>query len=157
MLLQEKLVLLRAHPDLAGKAAVAGQLTAESTEEQVKPLKLTCAQKRGVVTILVKKISPDMHAPLRPPARPLRAAPSWTRFLQARAGLDALTQEEMDSFTSMNERYKTRFGWPFILAVRNATKSTILGAFKGWGIVFFSTICGIAWIVGPPTRVSRVL
>ena len=155
MLLQEKLVLLRAHPDLAGKAAVAGQLTAESTEEQVKPLKLTCAQKRGGVTILVKKISPDMHAPpARPPAE---SCPVLDSFLQARAGLDALTQEEMDSFTSMNERYKTRFGWPFILAVRNATKSTILGAFKGWGIVFFSTICGIAWIVGPPTRVSGVL
>ncbi|MEO1596374.1 MAG: 2-oxo-4-hydroxy-4-carboxy-5-ureidoimidazoline decarboxylase [Pseudomonadota bacterium] len=29
-----QLELLRAHPDLAGKAAVAGELTAESTEEQ---------------------------------------------------------------------------------------------------------------------------
>ncbi len=29
-----RLALLRAHPDLAGKAAVAGELTAESTEEQ---------------------------------------------------------------------------------------------------------------------------
>lgn len=30
----EKLALLRAHPDLAGKAAVAGELTTESSEEQ---------------------------------------------------------------------------------------------------------------------------
>lgn len=30
----EKLALLRAHPDLAGKAAVAGELTADSSEEQ---------------------------------------------------------------------------------------------------------------------------
>jgi OHCU decarboxylase len=29
-----KLALIRAHPDLAGKAAIAGDLTAESTREQ---------------------------------------------------------------------------------------------------------------------------
>ena len=31
---EEHVALLRAHPDLAGKAALAGELTAESTEEQ---------------------------------------------------------------------------------------------------------------------------
>ena len=31
-----QLALIRAHPELAGKAAVAGQLTAESTNEQSK-------------------------------------------------------------------------------------------------------------------------
>jgi N-carbamoyl-L-amino-acid hydrolase len=34
--LDEQLALIRAHPELAGKAAVAGQLTAESTSEQAK-------------------------------------------------------------------------------------------------------------------------
>lgn len=34
---EEKLALLRAHPDLAGRAAIAKELTAESTEEQVTP------------------------------------------------------------------------------------------------------------------------
>ena len=34
--LDEQLGLIRAHPELAGKAAVAGQLTAESTSEQTK-------------------------------------------------------------------------------------------------------------------------
>ena len=34
--LDEQLGLIRAHPELAGKAAVAGQLTAESTNEQAK-------------------------------------------------------------------------------------------------------------------------
>jgi len=34
--LDEQLGLIRAHPELAGKAAVAGQLTAESTSEQAK-------------------------------------------------------------------------------------------------------------------------
>ncbi len=32
--LDEQLALIRAHPELAGKAAIAGQLTAESTDEQ---------------------------------------------------------------------------------------------------------------------------
>ncbi len=31
---QEKMILIRAHPDLAGKAAVRGELTASSTSEQ---------------------------------------------------------------------------------------------------------------------------
>ncbi|MCH8855218.1 MAG: 2-oxo-4-hydroxy-4-carboxy-5-ureidoimidazoline decarboxylase, partial [Proteobacteria bacterium] len=34
--LDEQLGLIRAHPELAGKAAVAGELTAESTNEQLK-------------------------------------------------------------------------------------------------------------------------
>ncbi len=33
---EEQLGLIRAHPELAGKAAIAGQLTAESTREQAK-------------------------------------------------------------------------------------------------------------------------
>jgi|EP01049_Picozoa_sp_SAG25_P015419 2-oxo-4-hydroxy-4-carboxy-5-ureidoimidazoline decarboxylase len=35
----------------------------------------------------------------------------------------------MESFTRMNTDYKARFGFPFILAIRNATKRTILGAY----------------------------
>jgi 2-oxo-4-hydroxy-4-carboxy-5-ureidoimidazoline decarboxylase len=31
---EQKLALIRAHPDLAGRAAIAGELTAESTSEQ---------------------------------------------------------------------------------------------------------------------------
>ena len=77
----EQLALIRAHPDLAGKAALAGELTAESTEEQ------------------------------------------------ARAGLGSLTPEEMARFVQLNDAYKEKFGFPFILAVRNARKATILGAF----------------------------
>ena len=73
--------LLRAHPDLAGKAALAGDVTKESTEEQ------------------------------------------------ARAGLGSLTVEELHRFNSLNDQYKDKFGFPFILAVRNASKAIILGAF----------------------------
>lgn len=78
----EKTALLRAHPDLAGRAAVAGELTADSTAEQ------------------------------------------------AGAGLDRLTPEEFARFTALNEAYKVRFGIPFIVAVRGATKTQILAAFE---------------------------
>jgi len=77
----EKLALLRAHPDLAGKAALAGDLTEESKGEQ------------------------------------------------ARAGLGSLTKAELDKFSELNAAYKAKFGFPFILAVKNASKRTILGAF----------------------------
>jgi 2-oxo-4-hydroxy-4-carboxy-5-ureidoimidazoline decarboxylase len=79
---EAQLSLLNAHPDLAGKAALAGDITAESSDEQL------------------------------------------------RAGLSSLTPEEMVHFTQLNAAYRDKFGFPFILAVRNATKRTILGAFE---------------------------
>ncbi len=78
----ERLGVLTAHPDLAGKLAAAKRLTAESTAEQ------------------------------------------------ASAGLDALTDEERDSFTRLNIAYVEKFGFPFIIAVKDNTKASILEAFK---------------------------
>jgi OHCU decarboxylase len=78
----ERLGVLTAHPDLAGKLAAAKRLTAESTSEQ------------------------------------------------ASAGLDALTDAERTAFTQMNDAYTEKFGFPFIIAVRDNTKSSILQAFK---------------------------
>ena len=46
------------------------------------------------------------------------------------AGLDALTAEEHASFTELNNAYTTKFGFPFIIAVRDNTKATIMAAFK---------------------------
>ena len=77
-----QLALIRAHPDLAGKAALAGELTAESTSEQ-----------KG-------------------------------------AGLDRLTSEEFTRFHALNDAYKQKFGFPFILAVRGHDKHSILDAFE---------------------------
>ena len=76
-----KLTLIRAHPDLAGKAAVAGDLTEESTAEQ------------------------------------------------SSAGIEKCTPEEYEQFQSLNTRYKEKFGFPFVMAVRNSNRSDILGAF----------------------------
>ncbi|KAL1496166.1 hypothetical protein AB1Y20_014783 [Prymnesium parvum] len=78
---EEQVALLCAHPDLAGKAALAGELTAESTSEQ------------------------------------------------RRAGLGSLSAPELARFTAMNEAYRAKFRFPFILAVRHASKRTILRAF----------------------------
>jgi 2-oxo-4-hydroxy-4-carboxy-5-ureidoimidazoline decarboxylase len=49
---------------------------------------------------------------------------------QAGAGLDRLTKEEFARFTALNDAYKKRFGFPFIFAVKGATKSQILAAFE---------------------------
>lgn len=78
----ERLGVLTAHPDLAGKLAQAKRLTAESTSEQ------------------------------------------------ASAGLDALTDDERATFTSLNETYVEKFGFPFIIAVRDHDKTSILAAFQ---------------------------
>jgi len=77
----ERLSVLKAHPDLAGKLAAAKQLTTESTAEQ------------------------------------------------ASAGLDALSDAERVTFTVMNQRYFETFGFPFIIAVRDHDKVSILDAF----------------------------
>lgn len=48
---------------------------------------------------------------------------------QAGVGLDRLSQEEYDRFHRLNQAYKDKFGFPFIIAVRNHTKTSILEAF----------------------------
>ncbi|MDB5562188.1 MAG: polysaccharide deacetylase [Hyphomicrobiales bacterium] len=78
----ERLAVLKAHPDLAGKLAAAKRLTEASTTEQ------------------------------------------------ASAGLDALTDAEREKFTHLNGAYTARFGFPFIIAVKDNTKATILAAFE---------------------------
>lgn len=78
----ERLGVLTAHPDLAGKLAAAKRLTAESTAEQ------------------------------------------------ASAGLDALTDREREEFTKLNDAYTSKHGFPFIIAVRDHNKASILAAMR---------------------------
>ena len=78
---EQRLAVLTAHPDLAGKLATAKRLTAESTAEQ------------------------------------------------ASVGLDALTDDERAKFTELNDAYTAKFGFPFIIAVRDNTKASIMDAF----------------------------
>lgn len=50
---------------------------------------------------------------------------------QSRAGLQSLTDDELETFNTANIGYRSKFGFPFILAVRNATKFTVLSALLG--------------------------
>jgi 2-oxo-4-hydroxy-4-carboxy-5-ureidoimidazoline decarboxylase len=78
----EKVALLNAHPELAGKEAVAGALTVASTSEQ------------------------------------------------ASAGLTTMTAADVAQLRELNAAYREKFGFPFIIAVRNNTQSAIFGAVK---------------------------
>lgn len=78
----EKLALIRAHPDLAGKAAAAGILTDESNDEQ------------------------------------------------SSAGLDQCTTAELAQFHTLNDAYKLKFNFPFIMAVKDSNRHLILAAFE---------------------------
>ena len=49
---------------------------------------------------------------------------------QAWAGLDRLTPEEYDRFDKLNEQYREKFGFAFVICVRENTKETILESFE---------------------------
>jgi 2-oxo-4-hydroxy-4-carboxy-5-ureidoimidazoline decarboxylase len=79
---EQKLALIAAHPDLAGKAARAGTMTAESTDEQ------------------------------------------------GGAGLDRLPEAEYARFHRLNDAYREKFQFPFIICVRRHTRASILRQFE---------------------------
>ena len=78
----ELLALIRAHPELAGKAVLAGALTEASASEQKS------------------------------------------------AGLDRLTAAEFARFHALNDAYRARFDFPFIICVRMHDKASILAALE---------------------------
>jgi len=49
---------------------------------------------------------------------------------QQNAGLDSCTKEEFDEFKKLNDLYKKKFNFPFILAVKGKNKNEILDNFK---------------------------
>lgn len=49
---------------------------------------------------------------------------------QAGLGLDRLSDAEFDCFSDLNERYKARFGFPFVICVRLMDKPGILEGFE---------------------------
>jgi 2-oxo-4-hydroxy-4-carboxy-5-ureidoimidazoline decarboxylase len=49
---------------------------------------------------------------------------------QQGAGLDTLSPDEFEVFTKLNGAYKSRFGFPFIFAVKGASKHEILKSFR---------------------------
>ena len=49
---------------------------------------------------------------------------------QAGVGLDRLSESEYQRFQSLNQAYKDKFDFPFIIAVKHHTKQSILEAFE---------------------------
>lgn len=49
---------------------------------------------------------------------------------QAGVGLDQCAPDEFDAFQRLNAAYNARFGFPFIFAVKGATRADILAAFE---------------------------
>ena len=49
---------------------------------------------------------------------------------QQNAGLDSCTKEEFDEFKKLNDLYKKKYNFPFILAVKGKNKNEILDNFK---------------------------
>ena len=74
----------------------------------------------------VLKAHPDLAGKL---AAAKRLTPESTAE-QASAALDALTDDERSRFQRLNEEYVAKHGFPFIIAVRDNTKATILQAFQ---------------------------
>ena len=50
---------------------------------------------------------------------------------QAGAGLGDCSPAEFQRFTTLNEAYKAKFGFPFIIAVKGRSRAEILAAFEG--------------------------
>ena len=53
-----------------------------------------------------------------------------SRREQTNVGLDQCTDEEFKEFKNLNEKYKKKFGFPFIYAVKNKSKKEILSNFR---------------------------
>ena len=49
---------------------------------------------------------------------------------QNTAGLDQCSKEEFEKFKNLNQKYKEKFGFPFIYAVKDKSKIKILNNFK---------------------------
>ena len=49
---------------------------------------------------------------------------------QAGVGLDQCSPQEFEAFQRLNAAYNARFGFPFIYAVKGATRADILAAFE---------------------------
>ena len=53
-----------------------------------------------------------------------------SREEQSKAGLDQCSEEEFIEFKNLNEKYKKKFGFPFIYAVKGKSKMEILSNFR---------------------------
>ncbi len=73
----------------------------------------------------------NAHPDLCEKVETMKELTSESQEEQSRAGLQSMDASEMAAFKQNNAAYKTKFGFPFILAVRNASKHTVLSALEG--------------------------
>jgi len=79
---QNRITLIRSHPELAGKEAEAGELTEESKNEQYS------------------------------------------------AGLDHCSPQQLHKLRIFNHQYRNKFGFPFVIAVKQLTREDILNSLE---------------------------
>lgn len=70
------------------------------------------------------------HPDLAGKAARAGAVTDKSRHEQASVGLDTLSEEEFAHFYRLNDAYKARFGFPFIVCVRRHTRNSILAQFE---------------------------
>jgi 2-oxo-4-hydroxy-4-carboxy-5-ureidoimidazoline decarboxylase len=70
------------------------------------------------------------HPDLAGKAARAGAVTEESKHEQASVGLDTLSEEEFARFHRLNDAYKERFGFPFIVCVRRHTRSSILWQFE---------------------------
>jgi 2-oxo-4-hydroxy-4-carboxy-5-ureidoimidazoline decarboxylase len=71
-----------------------------------------------------------LHPDLAGKAARAGALTDDSRSEQASAGLDSLSDEEFERFHRLNDAYKARFAFPFIVCVRRHTRDSILAQFE---------------------------
>ncbi len=101
------------------------------------PANDTAAGLHGAMVQVFRGASPDerfkvlaAHPDLAGKLARARRLTAESTAEQASAGLDVLTDAERAEFTKLNTEYAKKFGFPFIIAVRDHTKASILHAFK---------------------------
>jgi 2-oxo-4-hydroxy-4-carboxy-5-ureidoimidazoline decarboxylase len=126
---EEQLALLCAHPDLAGMA-VRGTAAGEPSQKNPK---MTDREQRNVAVRGAAAGEPSQKNPKmtdREQRNQERPAGEASVAEQSSAGLDRLTGEEYERFNQLNAAYRGKFGFPFIIAVRQHDKGGILAAFE---------------------------
>jgi 2-oxo-4-hydroxy-4-carboxy-5-ureidoimidazoline decarboxylase len=91
------------------------------------------AQLHQVCAAIVERLSAPLQIQLirdHPDLGSRLAMASASMKEQSGAGLDRLTPSEYAQFQQANRQYQQRFGFPFIIAVRQHNKASILVAFQ---------------------------
>src|SRR3712207_376655 len=111
---------------IAERAHDAGLTTAQDTAEGLHAAMvhvLSEASREAKLALI--RAHPDLAGRLK-----LADLTADSRTEQSSAGLDSLTEAERDRFLALNDAYKRKFGFPFIMAVKGRSEEGIPAAFE---------------------------